>query len=41
MKKIEYKRTGYPRDLTDKQWEKIRGFFPNGNKSEIHKIDMI
>ena len=37
MRSIEYKPTGYPSDLTDAQWEKIKEFFPEGNKSEIHK----
>lgn len=41
MKNIEYKRTGYPSDLTDVQWEKIREFFPNGNKSAIHKRSLV
>lgn len=41
MKKIEYKPTGYPSDLTDRQWEKIKGFFPSGNKSEIHKRSLV
>jgi hypothetical protein len=41
MKKIEYKPTGYPSDLTDKQWEKISKFFPCGNKSEIHKRSLV
>ena len=27
--KSEYKRTNYPSDLTDKQWEKIEHFFPS------------
>ena len=41
MKEIEYKPTGYPSDLTDAQWEKISEFFPNGNKSEVHKRSQI
>ena len=41
MKKLEYKPTGYPSDLTDTQWEKIEPFFPNGNKSEIHKRSLV
>jgi putative transposase len=41
MKKIEYKPTNYPSDLTDKQWEKIAEFFPNGNKSDIHKRSLV
>jgi len=41
MKNIKYKPTGYPSDLTDAQWEKISGFFPNGNKSGIHKRSLV
>ena len=41
MKKLEYKPTGYPSDLTDAQWEKIEAFFPNGNKSGIHKRSLV
>ena len=41
MKEIEYKPTGYPSDLTQKQWEKISGFFPNGNKSAVHKRSLV
>ena len=41
MKEIEYKRTGYPSDLTEKEWENISGYFPNGNKSYIHKRSMV
>ena len=41
MKKIEYKPTGYPSDLTDAQWEKISEYFPNGNKSEVHKRSLV
>jgi putative transposase len=41
MKKLEYKPTGYPSDLTDAQWEKIETFFPNGNKSGIHKRSLV
>ena len=40
MKK-EYKRTNYPSDLTDKQWEKIAPFFPSGNKSKYHKRNLV
>lgn len=39
--KVEYKRTGYPSDLTDGQWEKIAGFFPLGNKSKYHKRNLV
>ena len=31
MKK-EYQATNYESDLTDKQWEAIKEFFPSGNK---------
>lgn len=41
MKNIEYKPTGYPSDLTDEQWETIRSFFPNGNRSEVHKRSLV
>jgi len=41
MKNIEYKPTGYPRDLTDAQWEKIKEFFPQGNKSKVHKRSLV
>jgi len=41
MKKLEYKPTGYPSDLTDVQWEKIKEFFPKGNKSKIHKRSLV
>ncbi|MCL2287397.1 MAG: transposase [Firmicutes bacterium] len=41
MKTLEYIPTNYPSDLTDAQWEKISKFFPNGNKSEIHKRSLV
>jgi len=41
MKEIEYKPTGYPSDLTDAQWEKIEKYFPDGNKSEVHKRSLL
>jgi transposase len=41
MKNIEYKRTNYPSDLTDDQWERISNFFPYGNKSEVHKRSLV
>jgi putative transposase len=41
MKNIEYKRTCYPSDLTDAQWEKIAGYFPMGNKGEVHKRSLV
>ena len=33
MKK-EYQATNYESDLTDKQWEAIKEYFPSGNKSK-------
>ena len=39
--KNKYKRTNYPSDLTDKQWEKIEHFFPPGNKSKYHKRNLV
>jgi putative transposase len=41
MKDIKYEPTHYPSDLTDFQWEKISGFFPMGNKGEIHKRSLV
>jgi len=41
MKEIKYEPTHYPSDLTDTQWEKIAGFFPMGNKAEIHKRSLV
>ena len=41
MKKIEYKHTGYPSDLTDEQWKKIEHFFPTGNKSKYNKRNLV
>jgi len=41
MKEIEYTPTNYPSDLTNKQWEKISGFFPRGNKSMVHKRSLV
>ena len=41
MKIIEFKPTGYPSDLTDKQWEQIANFFPQGPNSEHHKRSLI
>ena len=38
--KNEYKRTGYPSDLADEQWEKTAEFFPSGNKSKYHKRNL-
>ena len=41
MKKIEFKPTNYPSDLTDREWEHIESFFPLGNKSEHHKRSLV
>ena len=40
MKK-EYQATNYESDLTDKQWEAIKEFFPFGNKSKYHKRSLV
>ena len=40
MKK-EYQATNYKSDLTDKQWEAIKEFFPFGNKSKYHKRSFV
>jgi putative transposase len=37
MKEIKYIATNYPSDMTDKEWEIIKHFFPLGNKSAHHK----
>ena len=41
MKNIEYKPTGYPSDLSDKEWEIVESLFPIGNKSEHHKRSLV
>jgi transposase len=41
MKKIEYKRTYYPSDLTDSQWDQIAEYFPTGNKGTTHKRSLV
>ena len=41
MKKIEYEPTGYPSDLTEKEWENISEYFPDENASEIHKRSLV
>ena len=41
MKKIEYKPTNYPSDLTDREWSIIEYFFPVGNKSVWHKRSLV
>ena len=40
MKK-KYQATNYESDLTDKQWEAIKEFFPSGNKSKYHKRSLV
>ena len=37
MKSIEFKPTGYPSDLTDKQWEIIAEYFPQNGNNDYHK----
>ena len=39
--KAEYKRTGYPSDLTDEQWNRIAEYFPSRNKSKYHKRNLV
>ena len=41
MRVIEYKPTGYPSDLTDKQWETIAKHFPQDRNSEHHKRSLV
>jgi putative transposase len=41
MKKIEFKPTDYPSDLTDAEWKIIEPMIPIGNKSEWHKRSLI
>ena len=41
MKKIKFKPTNYPSDLTNKEWKIIESFFPLGNKSEHHKRSLV
>jgi putative transposase len=41
METIEFKPTGYPSDLTDAQWEQIKGYFPQGPNSEHHKRTLV
>jgi putative transposase len=41
MKNIEFKPTNYPSDVTDKEWEIIKEYFPAGNKSEHHKRSLL
>lgn len=37
----EYKATNYASDLTDRQWEEIKEFFPSGNKSKYNKRSLV
>ena len=39
--KQEYSTTNYPSDLTDKEWEIIEPFIPQGNKSKWHKRSLV
>lgn len=39
--KNEYKRTGYPSDLTDEEWDRISEYFPTGNESKYHKRNFV
>jgi putative transposase len=41
MKKLEFKPTNYPSDLTEKEWEQIALLFPVGNKSMWHKRSLV
>ena len=41
MSIIEFTPTNYPSDLTDKQWEAIAKYFPQGPNSEHHKRSLI
>lgn len=41
MNTIEFKPTGYPSDVTDKQWDIIEEFFPQGPNSEHHKRSLV
>ena len=41
MKKLEFRPTGYPTDLTEREWEIIEPFFIVGNKSCWHKRSLV
>jgi len=41
MKKLEYKPTNYPSDLTEKEWQIIEPIFLVGNKSVWHKRSLV
>lgn len=37
----EYRATNYESDLTERQWEEIKEFFPSGNKSKYNKRSLV
>ena len=41
MKKVEFKPTNYPSDLTDKEWKIIEPFFPADNKSLLYTRSLV
>jgi putative transposase len=41
MKTIQFNPTGYPSDLTDKEWELIKVFLTLGNRSEHNKRALV
>jgi len=41
MENINFIPTSYPSDLTDKQWEQIAEYFPQGPNSDHHKRSLI
>ena len=41
MKILEFKKTSYPSDLTDTEWEAIEPLIPVGNKSAWHKRSLV
>jgi len=41
MKKIKFKPTKYPSDLTNKEWKTIETYLPWGNKSDHHKRSLV
>jgi putative transposase len=41
MNTNEYPPSNYPSDLTDKQWEQISEYFPQGPNSEHHKRSLV
>ena len=38
---IKFVSTNYPSDLTDRQWEEIKEYFPQGPNSEHHKRSLV